>query len=227
VWQRSFSQCRGLFVLSEYHRRYLFERLKPSFPISVLYHPTEFPERGFELDRYLANPRKRVLQIGWWLRKLSSIDRVTAPGHTPTLLGASDWSKNLLSYAERRYHGLHAPGVADIIDFVDNNTYDELLSENVVFIDFYDTSANNAVIECVARGTPIVVCRHPAVEEYLGADYPLYYKDKSEVSRLLADSGRIRGAHDYLQRSELRIRLTLVNFQQSFAKSEVVRHAYS
>ena len=31
-------------------------------------------------------------------------------------------------------------------------------------------TANNAVIECIARGTPILVCRHPSVEEYLGAD---------------------------------------------------------
>ena len=38
-----------------------------------------------------------------------------------------------------------------------NEDYDILLSENIVFLDLYDSSANNAVIECIARATPLLV----------------------------------------------------------------------
>ena len=225
AWQSSLPHCRGLFVLSEYHRRNLLEVLRPKFPINVLYHPTEFPEVAFDFDRYLANPKKRLVQIGWWLRKLTAIDRIPVAGHTPTLLGSSDWSKNLLTYAERRYHGIADPGGADVIDFLDNDAYDALLAENIAFVDFFDTSANNAVVECIARSTPIAVCRHPAVDEYLGVDYPLLYTDLAEAGKLIEDLGRVRAAHQYMKDDTLTRRFTLDVFSRSFANSEVARNA--
>lgn len=224
-WRRSEAHCRGLFVLTDYHRRYLQKLLRPKFPISVLHHPTEFPEQTFDLARFEANPTKRLVQIGWWLRKLAAIQRLQVPGYVSTLLGRRDWTKSIISYAERRFHGLCEPGGADVIDFLSNEDYDALLTENLVFIDFYDTSANNAVIECIARATPIVVCRHPAVEEYLESDYPLFYSRYSEIPAMLADRGRIRAAHTHLQQPRVRERLTLEYFRSAFAQSEVVSHA--
>ena len=179
----------------------------------------------FDFDRYLANPKKRLVQIGWWLRKLTAIDRIPVEGHTPTLLGSSDWSKNLLTYAERRYHGITDPGGADVIDFLDNDAYDALLAENMAFVDFFDTSANNAVVECIARSTPIAVCRHPAVDEYLGVDYPLLYTDLAEAGKLIEDLGRVRAAHQYMKDDTLKRRFTLDEFSRSFANSEVARNA--
>ena len=204
-WRKSIEHCKGLFVLTEYHRQHLERMLKPDFPISVLRHPTEFPEVGFDFDRYLQNPQKRVVQIGWWLRKLDAITKISVPGHIPTLLGKDDWSKNLLTYSERRASGITSiPGQAERTAFLDNDAYDQLLAENIVFLDFYDTSANNAVIECVARGTPIVVCRHPAVEEYLGTDYPLFFDDYHQISDLVSDAGRLKEAHAHMLRDTVR-----------------------
>lgn len=222
-WQRSLRHCRGLFVLTEYHRQALLRALRPAFPISVLHHPTEFVDEGFSLDAFDANPNKRLVQIGWWLRKLQAAHYLQVDGYTPTLLGRSDWTKNLLAYAERRYHGIEHLPTVDTIDFLDNAAYDRLLTENLVFIDFYDTSANNAVIECIARATPIVVCRHPAVEEYVGRDYPLFYDRVDQIARLVGDRSRIAAAHAWLQRPELRERLTLDHFRRSLAQSEVMR----
>lgn len=223
-WKRSLPHCRGLFVLSDYHRRWLESALRPDFPISVLLHPTEFVDEPFSLERYRANPRKRLVQVGWWLRKLAAVNHLRVPGLVPTLLG-SDWTKNLMRYAERRVHGLGTLPPVEQIGFLDNDAYDRLLAENLVFVDFYDTSANNAVIECIARGTPIVVCRHPAVEEYVGRDYPLFFDAPQDIARLLADRGRIEAAHQALCDPALRARLSLQAFARDFAASEVARHA--
>ncbi|MCT8985738.1 hypothetical protein [Shewanella phaeophyticola] len=226
LWQKSIKYCKGLICLTEYHKRALEEYLNPDFPISVLKHPTEFPEKSFSMEKYRSNPNKRVVQIGWWLRKLNAIGYIQVDNHTPTLLGSSDWSKNIIQYAERRYFGLVEPITsknADIIDFLDNDKYDELLTENIVFIDFYDTSANNAVIECIARATPIVVCRHPAVEEYLGSDYPLFYDTPEEVPRLITDDN-ILAAHEHMSNNSIRNELTLEAFVKSFRECEVVKN---
>ena len=75
--------------------------------------------------------------------------------------------------------------------------YDALLSENVVAIELFDASANNIVIECIARNTPILVNRHPAVVEYLGQGYPLYFSDPAQVPDMLA-ADRVFEAHEYL-----------------------------
>ena len=224
-WRTSLKHCRGLFTLSEYHRRYLEQTLRPNFPISALRHPAEFPEVGFDMDRYRNNPRKRLVQVGWWLRRLYAISKVKAPLHTPTLLGSTDWSKNLVAYAERRIHRLTDAISVDVIDFLENEAYDDLLSENLVFIDLYDTSANNTVIESIARGTPIVVCRHPAVEEYLGSDYPLLFDELDQVPKLLMDASRIEAAHQMLKQDEIRRPLRIGYFADAFARSDVVQHA--
>jgi hypothetical protein len=58
-----------------------------------------------------------------------------------------------------------------------NADFDALLTRNIVFLCLKDCSAVNTVIECMARSTPLVVNRHPALEELLGKDYPGFYDD--------------------------------------------------
>jgi hypothetical protein len=77
--------------------------------------------------------------------------------------------------------------------------YDELLSQNIVFVDLFDASANNTVLECIVRRTPIIVNRLEGVVEYLGEDYPLYFSELSEVEGLLTTEN-IEKAVDYLNR---------------------------
>jgi beta-1,4-mannosyl-glycoprotein beta-1,4-N-acetylglucosaminyltransferase len=74
--------------------------------------------------------------------------------------------------------------------------YDELLSKNIVFIHLFDAAANNTVLECIIRNTPIIVNRIEAVVEYLGEDYPLYFNELSEVPDLL---NKVEQAHIYLK----------------------------
>lgn len=66
-----------------------------------------------------------------------------------------------------------------------NEAYDRLLTENIGFVALHDASANNTVIECIARATPLLVNPLPAVVEYLGAFESL--RDSLEaVGRLLS-----------------------------------------
>jgi polysaccharide pyruvyl transferase WcaK-like protein len=86
-----------------------------------------------------------------------------------------------------------------VIDFLDNSEYDNLLSKNIVFLHLVDASACNTLIECVVRNTPIIVNPIPPVVEILGKDYPLYYNNYYEVSKILDNPSLIKQGYDYLK----------------------------
>ena len=97
----------------------------------------------------------------------------------------------------------------DIMNDLNNTEYDNLLTENIVFINLVDASAVNTLIECIVRNTPIIINRHPAVVELLGEKYPLYYGDEygcgnyfeinTQVNKLLSNLKHIEAAHNYLK----------------------------
>lgn len=100
------------------------------------------------------------------------------------------------------------------LGMVDNDEYDDLLSRNVVFLNLVECSAANTIIECIIRDTPIILNRLPAVVEYLGEDYPLYYDKIDEIGDLLQDD-KIREAHHYLSTRD-KSTLSIDNFLQLF-----------
>lgn len=116
-------------------------------------------------------------------------------------------------------------GTMEFIEFVDNENYDKLLSENIVYINLVDASAVNTVIECVVRRTPIIVNNHPAIVELLGDKYPLYIKSNHndynsiniEINNLLINDKLIKRAHNYLKRINLS-QFKISTFVNNFAK---------
>lgn len=232
IWKDSLKHCAGLFALSETMGAWL--RDVTGKPVSVVLHPTEIPPVVFDFERFLANPSKKIVQVGWWLRRLSSIDRLPIPGANALgyrklrlVPGFSPGSAVYLAKLRARelmHDGLPDPHYAantEECQHLENVDYDMLLAENIVFVDLYDASANNAVIECLARATPILVNRLPAVEEYLGSGYPLYFSDLDDAAAKALDLERVRAAHDYLLASELRKRLDAESFRRSVQDSEV------
>ncbi|MEQ8787403.1 MAG: hypothetical protein RIC55_13945 [Pirellulaceae bacterium] len=164
--------------LSHYLAEFL--RAELGVPTAVVTHPMETPELCFGEGRYRANADKRVVQVGSFLRNPRAIDALRSP---------SGFSKAVLG-------GQGSHGVERIARLNDKQ-YDRLLAENVVFLQLLDASASNTVIECVVRNTPLVVNRHPAVEEYVGADYPLFYDDLEQAGELLTVE-RILAGHRHL-----------------------------
>ena len=81
--------------------------------------------------------------------------------------------------------------------------YDTLLAENVVFLLLGDCSAVNTVIECIVRATPIVVNRHPAIEEALGSDYPGFYDTLEQAAAIVNDPSAIHAMHEHIGRIDL------------------------
>ncbi len=103
-----------------------------------------------------------------------------------------------------------------IIKFVDNNSFDVLLSQNIVFVNFIDVSASNTIIECIVRNTPVIVNRHPALEEYLGKCYPGFYDDLTQAVELIQNFNNIKNIYTYLtqmDKSKLSLNYFINDFQ--------------
>ena len=292
---RSLPFCKGLFVFSSIQQKKWTNQLrKRSFidvPVVALTHPTSLEDKKFDMTLFQNNDKKRLVQIGAWLRdnyaiytlnngrSKISLDENTAL-HKSALVGPQmsfyykppdffrmfrkpQWKKttfvppltdfsaiqsdhgetprveNSLTvnaiipayvFEETRPdpedgmcrdgicrdvmcrdsdYGLnkYVIGSINLLKKYDTSVtllptlsdvdYDNLLTQNVVFLKLVDAAAVNTVLECIMRETPLVVNRHPAIVEVLGEGYPLYYDDLQDVVKLLSIE-TIFAAHQYL-----------------------------
>jgi len=169
-------------------------------PVLRMLHPAAPAGEGFDLEGFEARPR--VVQLGHHLRNLEAIHQlrpvqgmeyvdVRLEGPVPDKRRRAveaHWK----SLGSRTRH----PGVS-VCARLDDAGYERLLAESVVFLELLTVAASNVVVECMVRGTPLVVNRLPAIEDYLGRDYPLFYDDLADAHRLL-DRASLRAGHAYL-----------------------------
>ncbi|WP_017655067.1 tetratricopeptide repeat protein [Fortiea contorta] len=234
VWQDSLPHCVGLFALSHHCADWL--KQQTGKPVSALIHPTEIPDKQFDFNQFLANPQKKVVQIGWWLRKLHSIYQLPLAQNNPLgyekvrlgfLFDSAEAVFTQLMNIEARIYKIQIDEAylanTNVIRHIPNDEYDDLLSTNIAFVDLYDSSANNAIIECIARATPLLVNPLPAVKEYLGEDYPMYFNSLEEAAKKALDTSLILETHEYLKSCETRQKLSAEYFINSFCNSEVYK----
>lgn len=234
-WEVAVASCRGLIAFSDHLASWLAERV--DVPVESVLLPTPVPEVLFDPNRFDENRNKKIIQVGWWLRQQNAINRLPLREEdifeyekirlVPHFFEYAESYLAVLSHIERRELGLEIdPQFSRATRerfHVGDAEYDALLAENIVFVYLYDASVNNTVIECLARCTPLLVNRLPAVAEYLGEDYPLYYSDFEEAVSLALDRGALIAAHQHLRDSPIRPKLSAEYFLSSIAGSAVYR----
>jgi hypothetical protein len=243
LWKR----CHGLFTLSEYVANE-WRRLLPDVKVEVLSHPTEMVSNKFTFSKYKRNKNKKILQIGYWLRRLGSIMKIKPNGLQKTLISPEisyfiphiakivemcirtelnepqfkfTYGQKYFSNNKIKFENLCKKYDVNLIEKLSNESYDDILSQNIVLFDFYDISASNLLVECIVRNTPIVVRRHPAVVEYLGNGYPLYFDDLSEVGDLTTEQN-IKKSFEYLINVD-KSKFTINKFLSEFMNSNIVK----
>lgn len=227
-WKQSLPFCRGLFTLSQYHRNYLEKNL--DIPVDNLIFPTETPEVKWGWDKFQRNPERKLIQVGWWLRRIHSIYRLPAGSYRKIFLKVDYFNWDYIIHKE--YEILKKSGLfsaemyetADTVNFVSDDQYDRLLAGNIIFLHLYDSSANNTIIECMVRNTPLLVNPLPAVKEYLGEDYPFYFNSLEEAAEKAEDEDLIQKTHLYLLNHPLKACLTGEYFAKSFEESKIYRN---
>jgi len=201
-WKQSLPWCRGAYVLCEDTVDYVQSSL--NIKTEPLVYPCDPCDLKFDMDSYVNNKKKRVIHVGHWLRRPEKVGELD-----------TELTKTILCCDDKQYCVKNV----EIFDYVSQDKYDQLLSENVVFLNLKDASANTSILECIVRNTPVLVNRLPAVEEYLGKDYPLFYETIEEASCKLSDE-LIYESHKYLKEMN-KDRFSLDYFIRSIVESEI------
>lgn len=222
--KKSLRNCRGILTLSKYLRDWLRENIPKNssytVPVHDLIHPTEIPDLQFDIAKFRANPHKLLIQVGYWLRHRTAINHLTGFHHGEEIY------KRVWLYGAKHALDLipeecDAEGTSDdfsgvYIERVENDQYDRMFTNNLIFLKILKSSANNAIVECMARNTPVVVNRDPAIVEYLGEKYPLFYDTLEQAQTMIFDFDLIEQAHRYMVDNKLSDRVRFENFLQSF-----------
>jgi hypothetical protein len=198
-WQASFPSLKLVVTFSENSTRWVVENWRK--PCVTLRHPTVVPALKWSITRYKQNRNKRLIQVGSFLRNTHAIYQVQVPPDflKTRIVQSAEWIVNAhqkcgIAFGQRPY-----VGCVDELPRVEGREFDRLLSENIVFVELISAVANNTIVECIARNTPIVVNRLDGPEYYLGKGYPLFYDDITDVASLLNEQN-IVAAHRHLKK---------------------------
>lgn len=187
------------FALSEHLAQFLRRYLK--CPVVVLKHPCGIPNLKWTLERYSRNRHKTLIQVGYYLRNTQLVNQIPLSSfHKLRLWTKKDWVREFDERVRKYWAGIRREygGYTDMT-FIPASHYDSYLSNNIVVMEVFDASASNGVLDCIVRNTPIIINKNPAVVEYLGENYPLYFKDPSEIPGI---AKRAEEAHEYLKKMD-------------------------
>jgi len=225
--------CKGIFVLSKYLQKEVQELLQfigyPNIMVDILYHPIVFDDQLF--DYSIISKIKTIVFIGCQLRRMSTIYILKAIGYKKIWLPGrvEDYAMNLLRDECIEYNIKLTKNELNSVTIknLNDDEYDKLITNSYIIIDQFNSSANNTILECIARNIPIFCNRLPAVEEYIGKDYPLFYTDIKDLERLICNKNQILAAHTYLcNLVEMKKKLTIDTFVHSILNSEITRSLY-
>lgn len=198
-FKESAKNLKAAITLSEYSASYLREVLK--CPVYVIKHPAYIPGEKWSFEKFLDDGA-RILQLGFYLRNTQLINQIDPlPASKKTRLWTrKSWVREYDRKVQEFWEevgGRETKDVAEDLLFLPPSQFDKLLTNSVVVMEVFDASANNGVLDCIVRNTPLIINKHPAVVEYLGEDYPLYFDHPNDIPNLYYD--KINEAHHYMK----------------------------
>jgi len=210
-----------LVSLSHFHTAYLKEIQEgwTEKPQNItLYHPLQCNLlHTFDLNEFIKSTHKFVFNIGWWLRKydtflqLKNYEKVIVvksnegnhvEKYIYSEIGKTIHDNNYIhfdSLTESEVTKLKTEYNTQIVYNLGNAEYDAIFKKNIVFLELYDTTANNILLECIMHNTPILVNYLPSTVEYLGEDYPFYFTNRVDAQIKIDSISLIIDTHRYLK----------------------------
>ena len=194
-FQFSLPTCRGLIVLSEENRIYLsnhLDRQKWNIPVFKLFHPN-IPINLSSADAVSSEEQSKlkgmIFHVGWHLRSFVAFAKLGVEKKKKTLLVPKKLTKEYF-LKEVVNKDLSLAGLGPIENYVEHiytasqEDYQKILRWGVIFNHYNQPSGSNLISECISSGAALMINRHPAFEEYLGHDYPLFFNSWQEADEL-------------------------------------------
>ena len=190
IWARSRDFLKGAVCLSQQLADHV--RAKLGIPVIALPHPTPCDRPTWKSGVFKAR------SDGYFIRDTRILHKMQkSPSYD------YERTAQFLPWHRSRDARLKTPLETGVrvtdVQYMQPATYDTWMARGVHITYLYGACANNVVIECMARCTPLLVNPLPTVVEYLGRQYPLYFETPQEAFDLLHDVDRVMCAHEYLK----------------------------
>lgn len=199
-FKKSLPYCKGLFCMSPNLKKWIIQEIKPNFFVDVLYHPISTKNLiEFQIEEYKKN--KCIIQIGNWLRKTYSIFKINTNINKEILPWSQRTQKEMRYFLNKDNMILTELEKGSVLktSHVCDNDYNKIFNNKIIFLNLYSSTANNVILECIKSNNPIIVNRLESIEEYLGKEYPLFYDNLTDVSKILENDDLILEAFNYLK----------------------------
>ncbi|MEW6617677.1 MAG: hypothetical protein AB1333_04675 [Patescibacteria group bacterium] len=195
VWEHNQKFFLGGFVFSKNQLAYIEKKIF-SQPIRLVLHPTPMKVKRWYLNSFLKDPT--FLHAGIHCRNVDFFVGVANQRQQrEKYILLAPRKRDYTSYLSR-----YPKTGIEIKSRMSNVEYNEALASSVVFINLLEAAANNTILECIARGTPLLVNNIGGVEDYLGKKYPLYYGSTKHAEQIIGkikrDPSILNRAHAYL-----------------------------
>lgn len=195
-FKKALKNLKGIFTTTETQaKEYRKIEELSNVPVSCIPHP--YPPEGMLKTFSLEDFKesKNIITLGFHMRENEVLNEFRAEGY----------NKIFLKDAPRE-------------------EYEKLLTNSVVFQKYKNCAASNTIGECISSCTPVLVNKLPAIVEYLGEEYPLYYSSKEEAESKIENLVDLaEKTHQYLLKLKKKKPLTVESFVQKIYTSEVYK----
>ena len=146
----------------------------------MIRHPISFDFKKYNLDsmnytyKLLPIPNGNLVSVDGHQRDMESFLKLKV--NIKILLSSSI---DKMSESDSKF--LSRNRVWRITKRYNQDEYEDIITNNVHFVELKSPTASNYLLECISSNSPIFVNREPCIEEYLGKDYPLFYYDENDV----------------------------------------------
>lgn len=171
-WENNMKYLVHAITVSKYQEDFL--RKHGINNISTLTHPTPINVHTWDIDKFMES--KNIYHVGFYCRNANHYKKIIKQYH-------GELKFNYLTPKQKLK--VLMPQQIKVIPRVKPKLYEEILTSSIVFMNLTDATANNTILECIARGTPVIVNPVGGIKEYLGENYPLYYNSDKEAICLL------------------------------------------
>lgn len=201
-WQTNRAHCRGLFVFCSDHAEALQNLI--GMPVTVLRYPLPTADATWSQEAFISSGKRQIVQFGVGTQRRHAIYLVPDGPYGRLLLQPSGDMNGAILLAEERhlnerrlFHDTMRDGVS-IATLTDDDALEPIFASNLLLIHYYGLCTPSLLQTGVAQHTPMLVNPLPAVVEYLGEDYPLYFSFYQEAADKATDLDLVVSAHDYL-----------------------------
>ena len=203
--------CKGIIVLSKNSAKVVEKYAKTM----VMYHPISPLSSNFKLNKFTQAKHHYIVQLGCQDRITTFIYQLKTT-YPKIWMPGRKFNESKLLKDEANFLNIKINLNEVKLLFTENMTeYDDILQSNIIIIPLWGASANNSILEIITMKIPAFVTRLPATEEYLGKNYPMFFKKKEEIETILTNKTQLlklyEHTHNYL--NNLSIDLTFKTFQ--------------